>query len=57
MSQTSIDPAQAHPNNSETPEPTDNNSYRILAISFLVGMIVIIVFFTTMLVLLAGAAR
>jgi hypothetical protein len=57
MSQASIDPRQAHAGDGKTPEPTDNNNYRILAMAFIIGMLVLIVFFTTMLVLLAGASR
>ena len=56
MSQ-AIDPRQVQTNDGNTSEPIDNNNYRILAMSFLIGMVVIIVFFTTMLVVLAGASR
>lgn len=55
MSQASLDPT--HASRGETPEPTDNNNYRVLAYAFIIGMGIIIVFFTTMIVLLAGASR
>ncbi len=57
MSQASADPTHAYTDNSERPEPTDNNNYRRLAYAFIIGMAVIIIFFTTMIVLLASASR
>ncbi len=55
MSQASIDPTRA--NRGETPEPTDNSNYRLLAFAFITGMAVLIIFFTAMIVLLASASR
>jgi hypothetical protein len=56
MTQASVDPAQARAPQGETPEPADDNGYRNLALGFIIGMTIIIVFFVVMLVLLAGAS-
>jgi hypothetical protein len=56
MSQASLDPTHAHTTSGEIPEPADNNNYRFLAYAFIVGMAIIMIFFTVMIVLLAGAS-
>ncbi|HLW03446.1 MAG TPA: hypothetical protein VKT82_32675 [Ktedonobacterales bacterium] len=56
MSHAAVDPAQAASLESETPEPADDNGYRVLATSFIIGIAFIFIFFILMLVLLAGAS-
>jgi hypothetical protein len=57
MSHASVnDAAQVTTSEVEASEPADDNSYRILAISFLIGMVFIFALFIVMLVLLAGAS-
>ena len=56
MSHAAVDPTQAVPPESEAAEPADDNGYRVLATSFIIGMMFIFAFFILMLVLLAGAA-
>ena len=56
MSHAAVDPAQAVSPENETPEPADDNGYRVLATAFIIGMTFIFAFFILMLVLLAGAS-
>ena len=56
MTNVAADPAHAITSDAETPEPADDNSYRVLAYSFMIGMVFIFAFFTLMLILLAGAS-
>lgn len=56
MSHAAVDPTQTASSASETQEPADDNGYRVLAISFIIGMMFIFAFFILMLVLLAGAS-
>jgi hypothetical protein len=56
MTQASVDPTHAIADDGETPEPADDNGYRVLATAFIIGMIFIFTFFTLMLMLMAGAS-
>jgi hypothetical protein len=56
MSHAAVDPAQTTSLEIEAPEPADDNGYRVLATSFIIGMTFIFAFFILMLVLLAGAS-
>ena len=56
MTQTSVDPTHTLTTDVEATGPADDNGYRILSISFLIGMAFIFGFFILMLVLLAGAS-
>ncbi len=56
MTHVSADPADTITSDVETSEPADDNSYRVLAYSFMIGMVFIFAFFILMLILLAGAS-
>jgi len=52
-----LEPPKLPPREPDTAsEPPDNRLYRLLAIAFLVGMVVIMLLFLLMLILLARAA-
>ncbi len=48
-------PSQMPPQDTEPPEPADNNFYTLLSIAFLVGMVFLFGLFILMMVMLAGA--
>lgn len=56
MTQASVDQAPNLISDGEKPEPADDNGYRVLAVSFIIGMVFIFALFTVMLILLAGAS-